>query len=152
MEQKQNLGRLILNLSNTIIRNRNQHLKAMGLTASQADCMKFFIENEGTSVKTLKSKMGITHQTAQGIVSRLVEKGFLETTQSQTDRRYQIINVTKAGLSLSKTLNANGHRTANLLVKGMSGEEQEIFIRLLRKAFENIKNDGKEAEENENGN
>ena len=37
MNQKQNLARLILNLSNTIIHNRNRHLKVLGLTASQAD-------------------------------------------------------------------------------------------------------------------
>lgn len=109
MEQKQNLGRLILNLSNTIIHNRNQHLESMGLTSSQADCLKFFIENEGTSIKTLKLKMGISHQTAQGIVARLIDKVFLEATQSQTDKRYLIIHVTNAGLSLSeRPINANG--------------------------------------------
>lgn len=41
MESKQDLGRLVLNLANTIIHNRNQHLEALGLTSSQADCMKF---------------------------------------------------------------------------------------------------------------
>lgn len=152
MEQKQNLGRLILNLSNTIIHNRNQHLESMGLTSSQADCLKFFIENEGTSIKTLKLKMGISHQTAQGIVARLIDKGFLEATQSQTDKRCQIIHVTNAGLSLSERLNANGQRTASLLVKGMSNEEQEIFIRLLHNAYENVKNDGREEPYNENRN
>ena len=32
-----NLARLILNLSNTIINNRNKHLEALELTTSQAD-------------------------------------------------------------------------------------------------------------------
>ena len=36
------LGRLILRLSNTIIKNRNRHLAALNLTASQADSLQFF--------------------------------------------------------------------------------------------------------------
>lgn len=144
MEEKRDLGRLVLNLANTIIYNRNKHLEELGLTSSQADCMKFFIANEGASIKTLKSELGITHQTAQGLVSRLVDKGFLSATQSQTDKRYQVIKATAAGHSLSEKLNANGKRTAGLLTKGMTAEEQAIFIRLLGIAYDNVKNDGKE--------
>lgn len=149
MESIQDLGRLILNLANTIIHNRNQHLEVLGLTSSQADCMKFFIANEKASIKTLKSELKITHQTAQGLVSRLIEKGFLSAEQSLTDKRYQIITVTEAGLSLSEKLKANGQRTANLLVKGMTEEETAVFIRLLGAAYENVKNDGKEEINND---
>lgn len=138
-----NLARLILNLSNTIIYNRNKHLEALGLTASQADAMKFFLENENSTIKALKETMDITHQTAQGIVSRLIEKGFLTTQQSQDDKRYQIIHVTESGAALSKKINANGKRTGAMLVKGMTEDEQRDFIRLLHIAHGNIKSDGK---------
>lgn len=148
MESKQDLGRLVLNLANTIIHNRNQHLEALGLTSSQADCMKFFIANEKASIKTLKTELKITHQTAQGLVSRLIEKGFLSAEQSQNDKRYQLITATETGLSLSEKLKANGQRTASLLVKGMTEEEKTIFIRLLGVAYENVKNDGKEEKGN----
>lgn len=149
MNKEQDLARLILNLSNTIIYNRNKHLEALGLTASQADAMKFFLTNENSTIKALKEALGITHQTAQGIVSRLIEKGFLLTEQSQNDKRYQIIHVTESGFALSKKINANGHRTATMLIKGMTGDEQNNFIRLLRIAHENVKNDGKADDNND---
>lgn len=149
MKNEQDLSRLVLNLANTIIYNRNEHLKELGLTSSQADCMKFFIANERASIKTLKSQLKITHQTAQGLVSRLIEKGFLSARQSQADKRYQMIAATEAGLSLSEKLHANGQRTVNLLVKGMTEEERTIFIRLLGVAYENVKNDGKEEQEHD---
>lgn len=138
-----NLARLILNLSNTIINNRNKHLEALELTTSQADAMKFFLENQNSSIKSLKEAMSITHQTAQGIVARLIEKGLLTAQQSQKDKRFQIIHVTEAGLSLSKKINANGKRTAAMLVNGMSEDDQRNFMCLLRIAYKNVKNDGK---------
>lgn len=149
MNREQDLARLILSLSNTIIYNRNKHLEALGLTASQADAMKFFLANENSTMKALKETLSITHQTAQGIVSRLIEKGFLFTQQSQDDKRYQIIYVTEAGLALSKKINANGQRTAAMLVKGMTEEEQKDFIRLLWVAYKNVKNDGKADDKND---
>ncbi len=36
------LGRLILKLANTIIKNRNRHLEALDLTSGQADSLQFF--------------------------------------------------------------------------------------------------------------
>ena len=54
-ETENKLARLLLNLSNTIIQNRNRHLQALGLTASQADCLQYFLANEGTSISDLKN-------------------------------------------------------------------------------------------------
>lgn len=85
--EKQDLGRLVLNLANTVIYNRNKRLEKLGLTSPQTGCMKFFIAHKKASIKTLSSELGITHQTAQGLVSRLVQKGLLSTEQSKIDRR-----------------------------------------------------------------
>ena len=144
--EKYELSRLILNLSRTIIQNRNRHLEELGLTASQADCVRYFIDHDGVSIKELKVELGITHQTAQGLVSRLVEKGFLSVQQSQTDRRCQVVTTTDKGKALSVQLTANGRRTAELLVENMNDEEQEAFYRLLQVAYENVKTDGRRDE------
>ena len=50
MELESDVGRLVLKLANTIIKNRNSHLEVLGLTASQADSMKFFLANEGATI------------------------------------------------------------------------------------------------------
>ena len=73
-----------------------------------------------------------------------IDISFLTTRQSQNDKRYQIISVTEAGFTLSKSINANGERTAAILVNGMNEEEQRDFIRLLCIALENVKNDGRD--------
>lgn len=144
MKESISLSRLILNLSNTIIQNRNRHLADIDLTSSQADCLRFYMENDGATIKDFKIHNNITHQTAQGIVTRLIAKGFLSAEQSETDKRFQRIHVTEAGVKLSAILTSNGSRTAELLVTGMTEEEKRLFITLLNRAYENVKNDGKE--------
>ena len=78
-EREENqVGRLVLMLSHTILKNRNRHMAAIGLTSGQADCLRFCLEREGGTVTDLKNYLGVTHQTAQGLVRRLAEKGLLK--------------------------------------------------------------------------
>ena len=132
------LGRLILRLSNTIIKNRNRHLAALNLTASQADSLRFFLTHEGATATDLKVHMGITHQTARGLVSRLVNKGLVELRRSQTDARCQRVYPSEEGLQLGRRMRSNRERTGASLLAGMSEEEQQIFLRLMRQALQNI--------------
>lgn len=47
-EREENqVGRLVLMLSHTILKNRNRHMAAIGLTSGQADCLRFCLEREG---------------------------------------------------------------------------------------------------------
>ena len=81
------LGRLILKLSHQIVKNRGRHALAAGLTASQADCMLFFSSRDEASVTQLKDYLGVTHQTAQGLVQRMTAKGLLTSRRSPQDSR-----------------------------------------------------------------
>lgn len=103
------------------------------------------MENDNATIKDFKTHNNITHQTAQGIVTRLIAKDFLSAEQLETDKRFQKIHVTEAGVKLSAILTSNGSCTAGLLVTGMTEEEKRLFITLLNRAYENVKNDGKEA-------
>lgn len=54
MKMQHQLGRLILKLANTLIKNRNRHLEALDLTTSQADSLQFFLANPQCTVTDLK--------------------------------------------------------------------------------------------------
>ena len=58
-ENAHQLGRLILKLANTLIKNRNRHLKALDLTTSQADSLQFFLANPQCTVTDLKDYLEI---------------------------------------------------------------------------------------------
>ena len=138
------LGRLILKLSNTIIKNRNRHLRALGLTSAQADSLKFYLTHKGATIKDLKEHLEISHQRAQGIVARMEEKGLLTLERSSSDKRYQRVTPTAEAVMLGERLSANRERTGALLQQGMTRLEQAEFLRLLTLAYENVKYDGAE--------
>lgn len=135
------LGRLILRLANTIIKNRNRHLQDLELTSAQADSLQFFLAHEGATVTDLKDEFGITHQTASGIVTRMAEKGCVTLKKSEQDGRCQIVTPTEYGVELGERMNQNRMRTGGKLLDGMKPKEQELFIRFLKQSFENIQND-----------
>lgn len=135
------LGRLILKLANTIIKNRNRHLQDLELTSAQADSLQFFLAHENATVTDLKDEFGITHQTARGIVTRMAEKRCVTLKKSEQDGRCQIVTPTEYGVELGEKMKQNRMRTGGKLLDGMDSDEQELFIRFLKQAFENVKND-----------
>ncbi len=135
------IGRLVLMLSHTIIKNRNRHMAALGLTAGQADCLRFCLERENGTVTDLKNYLGVAHQTAQGLVRRLADKGLLAVRRSGEDGRCQMISLTSAGREKAAEMIRSRERTGGKLLQGMSPGERRELIRLLTAAYENVKND-----------
>ena len=133
-EREYRTARLILRLSNQIIRNRDNHVKELGLTTEQADSLQFFLSRERSVIMDLKNYLGVSHQTARGIVQRMEGKGLIRLQKSETDGRFQ---VTEKGKSLGRQLRINGIRTGNKLLKNMEPEEQEEFYHLLEVALKN---------------
>lgn len=144
MEFQEDVARLLMTLANTVVKNRNQHLEALNLTAVQADSMQYFLTHPHATIKDLKEHLDISHQTAQGLVSRLAEKELITVQRSPSDKRCQAVFVTDAGRALGEKLSANRSRTGRLLLTGMSDEEADLFSHLLRTAYENVRYDGKE--------
>lgn len=138
------LGRLILKLANTIIKNRNRHLDAIGLTASQADSLQFFLTKPHSTITDLKNHLEITHQTARGLVHRMEEKQLIVIAPSLSDGRCHRIIPTENAIKLGEKMKQNRERTVLKLLSGMTAEEQETFYRLLTIAYDNIKNEEKE--------
>lgn len=141
IDNEAEMGRLIFILANSVIKTRNRHLNELDITAVQADALRFFILNDGATATDLKKYLDISHQTANGIVRRMVSKGLLELNRSETDARCQIVTPTPAGIKLEERINQNRKRTGKLLTEHMSESEKEEFTRLLVLAFENIKGD-----------
>ena len=73
------VARKAVRLANLISTKRNADIKEMGLTAAQADALVFFAQNAGSTVSDLKDDLGVTHQTASGIVERMIKKDLLTT-------------------------------------------------------------------------
>lgn len=142
MDSERYVGRSIMTLANAISKSRSRQLEHLGLTTSQADALRFFLEHPGASIKDLKEHLNVVHQTAQGIITRMVSKGWLSMERSETDKRFQVIHVTDSGRALCQQIGENRGRTVTTLLDGMSEEDVANFKRLLHAAYANLKNAG----------
>lgn len=105
------VARSVLGLANRIIANRNRHINELGITTEQADSLRFFEEHSHAGIKDLRNYLGVKRQTAQGIVQRLLEKGMIASSISDTDGRCKEIVLTDAGIQMLKNLSINGSHT-----------------------------------------
>ncbi len=131
------LARQVLNLANQIVKNRNRHIKELNLTAEQADSLLFFSVG-GKSISDLRDHLHIRHQTAQGIVKRMEEKGLLHLSVSAADGRCKTVSLTEKGEETMACLRRNGTHTGSRLLSGMTPQQQEQFAALIRQALDNI--------------
>ena len=133
------LARKILQLANQIIRNRNEDLKGLGLTAEQADALRFFQGSSNRSAVDLKEHLGISHQAARAIVERMVARDLLMTKISQTDARYKEVSLTEKGMELFEIMQSNCAHTGNQLLSNIGDRDRERFLFLVTQAIDNLK-------------
>ena len=132
MEQNKEytLARLILRLANRIVKNRDRHVKELGLL--------FFLDRKDAVINDLKDHLGVTHQTARGIVQRMESKGLVQTRKSKEDGRYQVVSPTQAGWRTGSILLRNGIQTGSCLLHGLTTEQEEQLYQMLQVAMKNL--------------
>lgn len=145
MEIEYILARKILKLANQIIRNRNEDLKGLGLTAEQADALLFFQDSRNRSAVDLKVHLGVSHQAARAIVERMVAKDLLKTEISQNDARYKEVSLTSRGIELFEIMQKNCTHTGNQLLCNIETQDKERFLSLISQALDNLKNMSKSS-------
>lgn len=91
-------------MANLITKNRDADIREFGLTTAQADTLLYLAENPGKSIVDVKNFFNITHQTAQGLVQRMAEKGLLKISPSINDARYKQLFLTEKAQSIYKDM------------------------------------------------
>jgi len=141
------LGRMILKLSHQIVKSRGRRAKAMGLTAEQTDCLLFFSSRQEASVTELKDYLGVTHQTAQGLIRRMAEKELLTTRRSPRDSRVLLVSLSGQGRRLAEEVARRRERTVGHLLRDISPQEEELLFELLERIYQSARDpDGPEEE------
>jgi len=75
-------------------------IRALGLTPPQFDIVATLGNTAGMTATELGDKTLITKGTLTGVVDRLIERGWVERIAHGSDRRCQIIRLTKSGEAL----------------------------------------------------
>ena len=110
-----------------------QERMAEGLTPQQyASLVKIHAFGRG-SQNRLGRAVAMDPATCQGVVRRLVAKGLVERRDDPNDRRRSLLSLTDDGQTLTRALIPLGRRITAKTLEPMSADEQQTFLRLLKK-------------------
>ncbi|WP_310184432.1 MarR family transcriptional regulator [Duganella sp. 3397] len=89
--------RLLAECMQSFERRSAEHARACGLTHAQFDIIATLGNTPGMSYKELGDKTLITKGTMTGVIERLEQKGLVERTRSDCDKRSFFVRLTDAG-------------------------------------------------------
>ena len=83
--------------------------------------------------------MNIKGSSVARLIDRLEKGEYVSRKKDVNDRRVTLLELTEKGRKLRTDLMPEGEKFSNLITKGISDEEIEIFKRVLKTMKENIR-------------
>ncbi|MBR4692069.1 MAG: MarR family transcriptional regulator [Oscillospiraceae bacterium] len=134
----------VFRLNNALIKQKNRRMSAYNLTAIQADVLMYVLKNSKLreiNQLDVQDYLKLTNPTVSGIVDRLEEKEFIKRVRSERDARYRRLIPLPKGEALFEDLRRSAREAEENIVRDMSPEEAETFIRLIDVALETAEAD-----------
>lgn len=120
---------------------------AVDMTLSKTELLTLLqVDRNGEIIMSrIADYINIPMSTATGMVERLVKKGYIERTRSDSDRRIVTIRLTDAGRTLAEDLKCRIMDFLKLLMENLTDEEEKLLYNIFIKATNlfSIKNDTK---------
>jgi DNA-binding MarR family transcriptional regulator len=136
----------IYNSPGYLIRRLNQlstsvfadHVAKAGfqLTSVQFAALVAVSDNPGIDQATLAHLIAYDRTTIGGVVDRLQQKKYVQREISARDRRAHVLSLTTEGCAALRTLSALVESFQPEILEGLSREETETLIALLKKTIE----------------
>ncbi|MCR5737063.1 MAG: MarR family transcriptional regulator [Eubacterium sp.] len=118
----------------------NKRLEKYNITEAQM-CVLFYLdhhENEKITQKVLAQEFSIKHSTMSGILQRLEEKGYIEITVDEENKRFKNIRKTELVQSFHDEMHHHRDETEKILLNGFNEEEKERLRTYLDRIYHNL--------------
>lgn len=142
MENK-HIGFKIRTLSNLIHWKINQMVteEEETLTASQAWVLGFLVRQGEREVvqKDIEKEFSVRRSTASHMLTLMENNGYIARVSVPQDARMKRIVLTEKGRQAQMRMTDRLNRFELLISEGMSDEEQELFLAMLRRFEQNIR-------------
>lgn len=140
---KEHLGFEIRTLSNLINRRINQMVaeeEKEALTARQAWVLRFLVcqKDRAAAQRDIEERFSIRRSTASHMLTLMENNGYIKRVPVPEDARMKHIVVTEKGLAAHERMADRLIRFEAMLQKGMTGEELENFLCMIKRLEENI--------------
>ena len=143
MQEIRHVGRLFRIAEHAISQEIQRSHETLGITSSQGFMLGYLTKRylKGDTpiyAKDAEQHFGVRHSSVSGVLQRLECKGFIRFEQDAQDRRCKKIVLTEKALEIHSEIEKQIRQTEQRIFQGMTPEETELFLRLLRQATENL--------------
>ena len=130
--KKKSIGGIIKYISDKVRQKADNNLKDHNVTLSQVRVLNFlWRENGSCSQKQIEDFLQVSHPTVVGLVSRMEQSGYIQTSVSPDDKRNKIVTVTDSGMSLASELCRYMEDIDKRMLVGLTDEQQAQLADML---------------------
>ncbi|MDR7124135.1 DNA-binding MarR family transcriptional regulator [Pseudorhodobacter sp. 4114] len=130
-------GYLMRLVSNAVSQDFACKVAAIGVTVAEWAFLRVLFDTDGIAPTALADKMGMTRGAISKLADRLLAKGLIRRSDSQTDRRAQVLALTTQGRNmvpdLARLADENDAETFGLLTTAERAALDQILKTLIER-------------------
>lgn len=134
-------GKMINRISNRLRRRSGKAQERIGITGAKGNILDYILlESEKHNVyqKAIEKEFGLRPSTATEVLKNLEEEGLIVRIPDEDDARYKKIVFTEKAEEIRSVLRSEIEKTEDLLLRGITSEEQALFMKITEKMLENL--------------
>ena len=136
------IGPLLGRCGHLVRERMDARLAPYGVTPAQIRVLMYLSRHGGSAPqRDVTDHLRVKPSTANGILDRMVEKGLVERSVSETDARSRHISLTEKGREQPEAFRQVSRETETLMRSGLTEEEQESLLGLLKRVLINLEED-----------
>lgn len=140
MSEIASIGLLIKKIHDATVAIANIELKELNVTMSQSQmlCFLYQVRGQKVSVREIEKHFCVKHTTAIGIINRLEDKGFIQSSGSPEDKRVRIIEITREGAKIHEAISSKFLSLEEEYLKGLTLKELDSLRDTLTAIHSNL--------------
>ena len=134
-------GKMINRISNRLRRRSKKVQEAIGITGAKGNILDYIlVESEKHNVyqKEIEKEFGLRPSTATEVLKNLEAEELIVRIPDELDGRYKKIVFTKKAEQIRNDLREEIWKSEEILLRGISEQEKEIFMKITAKMLENL--------------
>ncbi len=145
-------GKIINQISSRLRRRSKKAQESIGISGAKSSVLNYILiasENHPVYQKEIEKEFGMRPSTATEALKSLEEDGLIKRVPEERDARYKRLMFTDKADAVKDVIREEIRGTEQLLLKGITEEELNEFMRIAGKMLANLEEDEKEREERE---
>lgn len=145
MDRAYPIGQMLNHCAHLARQYMDRQLRDYQVTPVQSFALIYLHRQEGAAEEVtqrdLERELRLKAPTVNGLVDRMVEKGFITRATSRTDGRCRVLSLSEKGREAVETFQAAARRSEELIHAEFSDQEEQLLRELLTRLIANLENE-----------